>query len=72
MDKNEILLTKPELGELNKSLVASEFPYGAPGNTEFPLYLNTGSCGRKPVSVIAALEEGWRKLNQNPTLTTFF
>ena len=72
MDKNEILLTKPAINELDKTLVASEFPYGPPGNTQFPLYLNTGSCGRKPASVVAALEEGWRKLNQNPTLTTFF
>lgn len=34
-------------------------------------YLNSGSCGRKPESVLAALEEGWRRLNHNPTYTTF-
>ncbi|HEY9678844.1 MAG TPA: aminotransferase class V-fold PLP-dependent enzyme [Drouetiella sp.] len=43
---------------------------------EFPeekgcLYLNTGSCGRKPQSVLDALDEGWRNLNVNPTVTTF-
>ncbi|MBA3992587.1 MAG: hypothetical protein C0469_03610 [Cyanobacteria bacterium DS2.3.42] len=68
MDKNEILLTKPATSQLDKTLVASEFPYGP----KDPMYLNTGSCGRKPASVIAALEDGWSKLNQNPTLTTFF
>lgn len=68
MDKNEILLTKPVSEQLDKTLVASEFPFGP----KDPMYLNTGSCGRKPASVIAALEDGWRRLNQNPTLTTFF
>lgn len=68
MDKNEILLTKPAAQQLDKTLVASEFPYGP----KDPMYLNTGSCGRKPASVIAALEDGWSRLNQNPTLTTFF
>lgn len=43
---------------------------------EFPveqgcLYLNTGSCGRKPQSVLRALSQGWQDLNINPTLTTF-
>ncbi len=68
MDKNEILLTKPASAKLDKTLVASEFPYGP----KDPMYLNTGSCGRKPASVVAALDDGWRKLNQNPTVTTFF
>lgn len=68
MDKNETLLTKPATGHLDKTLVASEFPF----TSKDPMYLNTGSCGRKPASVIAAVEDGWRKLNQNPTLTTFF
>jgi len=68
VDKNEILLTKPAPGQLDKTLVASEFPFGS----KDALYLNTGSCGRKPASVLAALEDGWRRLNQNPTLTTFF
>ncbi len=42
---------------------------------EFPptdgLYLNTGSCSRKPQSVLAAIENGWKKLNENPTIMTF-
>ncbi|MBY0358122.1 MAG: aminotransferase class V-fold PLP-dependent enzyme [Candidatus Obscuribacterales bacterium] len=34
-------------------------------------YLNSGSCGIKPQSVLKAIENGWQKLNQNPTITTF-
>ncbi len=68
MDKNEILLTKPAAQHLDKTLVQSEFPFGP----QDPMYLNTGSCGRKPASVVAALKDGWHRVNQNPTLTTFF
>lgn len=34
-------------------------------------YLNTGSVGHKPLSVLEAIERGWRHLNTNPTLTTY-
>jgi selenocysteine lyase/cysteine desulfurase len=35
------------------------------------LYLNTGSCGRKPTTVLEALAQGWKRLNANPTRVTF-
>jgi selenocysteine lyase/cysteine desulfurase len=31
------------------------------------IYLNTGSCGRKPKCVLAEVQEGWDRLNSNPT-----
>lgn len=71
MDKKETLLTKSRNDDnqnLDRNLISKEFPYGV----DDPLYLNTGSCGRKPVSVVKALSDGWAELNQNPTLTTFF
>jgi selenocysteine lyase/cysteine desulfurase len=46
--------------------VKKEFP-----KEEGCLYLNTGSCGRKPQSVLNALSQGWNDLNVNPTITTF-
>jgi isopenicillin-N epimerase len=52
--------------ELDQDLIREEFP----PNPDC-IYLNTGSCGRKPTSVIAALNRGWRKLNDNPTKLTF-
>jgi isopenicillin-N epimerase len=36
------------------------------------IYLNSGSCGPKPDCVLRALEAGWRRLNENPTLMTFY
>lgn len=51
--------------ELDQELVRREFP------DSDSTYLNTGSCGRKPASVLAALNEGWQKLNINPTYATF-
>lgn len=54
--------------ELNRDIVETEFPRDESG----VLYLNTGSCGRKPVSVQSAVDEGLKRLNQNPTLLTFF
>src|SRR6185369_3581344 len=52
---------------LDHDLVAEEFPPPADGS----VYLNTGSCGRKPRSVLKALADGYEKLNLNPTLMTF-
>jgi len=51
--------------ELDQELVRREFP------DSDSTYLNTGSCGRKPASVLAAINEGWQKLNINPTYATF-
>jgi isopenicillin-N epimerase len=35
------------------------------------IYLNNGSCGRKPKVVLDAISQGTQKLNLNPTLFTF-
>ncbi|MBP9089522.1 aminotransferase class V-fold PLP-dependent enzyme [bacterium] len=51
--------------ELDQELVRREFP------ASDCTYLNTGSCGRKPATVLAAINEGWQKLNINPTYATF-
>jgi isopenicillin-N epimerase len=51
---------------LNFSLVQQEFPRIANA-----IYLNTGSNGRKPQSVLAAIADGWQRLNENPTIMTF-
>ncbi len=61
-------MADPKLAQtgLNMSLVQREFPHNHETN-----YLNTGSSGRKPVSVLAALSDGWHRLNDNPTFTTF-
>ena len=61
-------MADPKLAQtgLNMSLVQREFPHNHETN-----YLNTGSSGRKPVSVLAALSDGWNRLNDNPTFTTF-
>ncbi|HEY9757021.1 MAG TPA: aminotransferase class V-fold PLP-dependent enzyme [Oculatellaceae cyanobacterium] len=34
-------------------------------------YLNTGSCGKKPASVLNAIHSGWQSFNENPTISTF-
>lgn len=51
----------------SKELISREFPRDASEVT----YLNTGSCGRKPHSVLSTLQKSWLALNDNPTLTTF-
>jgi selenocysteine lyase/cysteine desulfurase len=51
---------------LDWGLIHREYPHNNQA-----IYLNTGSCGRKPTSVIAALNRGWEKLNVNPTFLTF-
>jgi isopenicillin-N epimerase len=51
---------------LDQALIGREFPQDPDC-----VYLNTGSCGRKPTSVIAALNRGWQKFNHNPTILTF-
>lgn len=48
-----------------EALVAREYPERA------EVYLNTGSSGRKPVSVLEAWADGWQRFNINPTLITF-
>lgn len=42
-----------------------------PGPEDRSIYLNSGSCGIKPQSVLAALANGYRRLNDNPTRITF-
>lgn len=48
-----------------EAVVAAEFP------RRQEIYLNTGSSGRKPTSVLQAVAEGTEKLNINPTRTIF-
>ena len=55
---------------LDQTLLLSEFP-SSEKEPERCIYLNTGSCGRKPASVLAAINQGWQKLNINPTYATF-
>lgn len=52
---------------IDLDLVAAEWPAAARRGT----YLNSGSCGVKPKSVLKAIEEGWNSLNENPTIATF-
>src|SRR5277367_1152566 len=52
--------------ELDLKIVQHEFPQQPDGS----IYLNTGSCGRKPQSVLEALADGWKELNKNPTVYT--
>ncbi len=47
--------------------MAAEWPAPADGS----IYLNSGSCGRKPQSVWQSLEKGYRRFNDNPTRLTF-
>lgn len=63
MDSKSTGLTESPL----KEIVSREFPRGPKEVT----YLNTGSCGRKPQSVLSTLQKSWQALNDNPTLTTF-
>jgi Selenocysteine lyase len=55
------------LDERHRAIVEREFPRAFAGVT----YLNAGSAGRKPNSVLDAVSAGWQHLNINPTLTTF-
>lgn len=55
-----------ENGEFSQR-VAAEWP----GPEDRSIYLNSGSCGIKPQSVLVALAEGYRKFNDNPTRITF-
>lgn len=52
---------------LDFDLVRAEWKPGAIKG----IYLNSGSCGVKPDSVLRALRLGYEKLNENPTLMTF-
>jgi selenocysteine lyase/cysteine desulfurase len=54
------------MSKLDFDLVQREFL-----NLNGPIYLNTGCCGRKPVSVLRTMEKGWAELNENPCRTTF-
>jgi len=51
---------------LSRDEIKKEFP-----PSQECLYLNTGSCGRKPQAVLAAINQGWTDFNVNPTITTF-
>ena len=53
--------------ELDLDLVRSEWPQ----EQRDGIYFNSGSCGVKPVSVLSAIQNGWLRLNQNPTRMTF-
>src|ERR1700733_8396402 len=68
--QNQVSAPVITLGEiesqLDQVLIGREYPVDPDC-----IYLNTGSCGRKPTSVIAALNRGWQKLNHNPTILTF-
>lgn len=55
------------LDERHSAIVEREFPRPPGGVT----YLNAGSAGRKPNSVLDAINRGWQHLNINPTRTTF-
>lgn len=63
MDKQLII----ESNKLDEQLLSSEWPAGIYKG----IYLNSGSCGVKPKSVLTAIQNGWNKLNENPTLMTF-
>ena len=52
--------------ELQK-VVAVEFP----SEMDNSIYFNTGCCGRKPTSVLAALARGHERVNANPCHNTF-
>src|SRR5580704_17383316 len=52
--------------KLDLEAVELEFP-----RNKQTVYLNTGTTGRKPVSVLSSIMDGWQHLNDNPTLTTF-
>jgi len=58
---------RTDLRELDLELLRHEFPPPADGS----VYLNYGSCGPKPRSVLRALAQGWDALNLNPTRFTF-
>ena len=51
---------------LNQALIEAEFP-----RTTDAIYLNAGSNGRKPASVLETINTSWQQLNINPTLTSF-
>jgi isopenicillin-N epimerase len=53
---------------IDMSLVRAEWPQ-IPDRS---IYLNTGSCGRKPASVLKVLAQSYETFNANPTFYTFF
>ena len=59
--------SKSQIQSELETLIAWEFPPTPDSGT----YLNTGSCGRKPRSVLDSIQMGWEKLNANPTIMTF-
>jgi isopenicillin-N epimerase len=52
---------------LDLDLIRQEFPPAPNGE----IYLNSGSCGRKPQSALNAIQRGWQLHNVNPTRMTF-
>lgn len=67
MAPHETRLVPDSRVEIDKQLVEAEWP----ASHREGIYFNSGSCGVKPISVLAALEEGYRRLNKNPTIMTF-
>lgn len=58
----------PTAQALDYQLIRREWQPPSDGS----VYLNTGSCGRKPASVLQAVRDGSEQLNNNPTRVTFF
>src|ERR1700722_6399924 len=53
--------------QLDTALITEQWPAPADGS----IYLNNGSCGRKPLVVLEAINQGLAECNLNPTLFTF-
>lgn len=64
-----------QIATLTSNLARLEKQFAEVVAAEFPrrpeIYLNTGSSGRKPTSVLKAVEAGTEKLNINPTRVIF-
>jgi isopenicillin-N epimerase len=57
----------PDSAEIDMGLVEAEWP----ASQRDGIYFNSGSCGVKPLCVLNAIEQGYRRLNANPTIMTF-
>jgi selenocysteine lyase/cysteine desulfurase len=55
------------ISQLDRKLITSQWAAPEDGS----IYLNNGSCGRKPLVVLQAIEQGLAQCNLNPTLFTF-
>ncbi|MBZ0294612.1 MAG: aminotransferase class V-fold PLP-dependent enzyme, partial [Anaerolineae bacterium] len=70
MNAKSSYTAKIRLDERHKSICEQEYPDWMAGDLR-ATYLNTGSVGRKPTSVLEAISKGWRAFNVNPTRMTF-